>query len=439
MKKKILYTVLIICFALPSISAPRVSFTIENRRIEGSDYLFDIYAEPSSSGFEVGACNLVIEYNKEALDAGIYADSSLLFSDSRFIDSIYFFKQSEYAEKFVALDILTINGEERLSEKMKLATLRFGVIDNSVEDSLEFFTPYCTVYSDSDKLSAECIGTDANYCAMNPSTVALNEGDSNFELGLPVLHFPYNNSDEEFPVTFDWKALTGAVAYRLQVSRDNGFSMIDIDTLMTISDYDTQTGELYTDSRYYWRIIAYDKTGDSTISETREFNTGYYTQVIALNKGWNMISSNIIPNNTDIEQMFSAITELFLIKNGRGMIYLPEYGINQILNWDYSQGYLVYMNEAATLSFTGRHHSEVTHTVSLNQGWNMVSVLRDTEIEIEVLMQSLVSSGKLFLVKNGRGQIYLPGYAINSIGTVYPGEGYLIYMLESGNLVFPED
>jgi hypothetical protein len=43
----------------------------------------------------------------------------------------------------------------------------------------------------------------------------------------------------------------------------------------------------------------------------------------------------------------------------------------------------------------------------------------------------------LVIAKNNNGQTYIPGYGINDIGTMQPGQGYQVYLTAADTLVYP--
>jgi hypothetical protein len=173
-------------------------------------------------------------------------------------------------------------------------------------------------------------------------------------------------------------------------------------------------------------------------------NDGYPTlipgiiesQKISLAERWNMISSYLIPmDNSFTNNMTSISSNIFLAKNGRGKIHLPDYGITQIDSLKYDEGYLFYMKAADTLEIFG-YYMDGDVEINLSQGWNMISYLKKEEQSLTDAVATLGTD--VFLIKDGSGKIYLPDYGINQIGTLKPGEGYLIYMKASGTLIYPE-
>jgi photosystem II stability/assembly factor-like uncharacterized protein/membrane-bound inhibitor of C-type lysozyme len=161
------------------------------------------------------------------------------------------------------------------------------------------------------------------------------------------------------------------------------------------------------------------------------------TQTIVLNERWNMISFYVNPIEETIEEIFGD-KDVFLIKNGSGKIYLPDYGISQIDNFDFTEGYLVYMNSTDTLEIAGEYDITSNTPITLKKGWNMIHYPNDTAMPLTDALETVIDNGKLFLLKNGTGKIVLPGYGIYQITNMNPGEGYLIYMNEEeSNFTFP--
>ena len=73
--------------------------------------------------------------------------------------------------------------------------------------------------------------------------------------------------------TFEWRSVTYATLYHLQVSTANDFSAIVRDT--TSSDTSvTLSNHLDASARYYWHVSAIDTNGEGVFSSTRTFVTG---------------------------------------------------------------------------------------------------------------------------------------------------------------------
>ncbi len=158
-------------------------------------------------------------------------------------------------------------------------------------------------------------------------------------------------------------------------------------------------------------------------------------QSIDLNQGWNLISSNIIPNQADMEDVFAEMEDLVIVKNADGQIYNPAQSINEIGGWNIAHGYMVYVTAPATLQITGTAVEPTETEINLVTGWNLISYLRNSQMPVGTALASLNSS--LILVKNNIGQLYYPSYYLNTLGNMLPGQGYWLYMSAPAVLTYP--
>ncbi|NUM76189.1 T9SS type A sorting domain-containing protein [candidate division KSB1 bacterium] len=156
----------------------------------------------------------------------------------------------------------------------------------------------------------------------------------------------------------------------------------------------------------------------------------------ALAQGWNMISSYVEPNPANLETVLAeVIPQMVIMKNGRGQVFWPSLGINQIGSWNPREGYQIFMQSATPLTITGNQIVPEATPIALSQGWNLVSYLRNSEMNIDAALASLGS--KLVIAKNNAGQVYWPALGINQIGAMMLGQGYLLYLSETATLTYP--
>ena len=161
-------------------------------------------------------------------------------------------------------------------------------------------------------------------------------------------------------------------------------------------------------------------------------------QKIILNSGWNLISSYIEPENTSIPVVWDDVkNNVVIVKNNAGATYIPAFDIDDIQTWKIGEGYQVYASQADTLVVTGLQIVPENSPITLNAGWNIISYLRNSELDCETAFASLTDNGNLIIVKDNFGNTYIPAYDINSIGNLIPGQGYQIYVLNIDVLVYP--
>ncbi len=145
------------------------------------------------------------------------------------------------------------------------------------------------------------------------------------------------------------------------------------------------------------------------------------TQTIDLVKGWNFISTNIVPVDSKIETIFAGL-DVELIKNADDFWKKDQAsGLNGLHEIEAAEAYLVYMNAAGTLSISGSECVVFDIESSLKQGWNMVGC----PMQSESLLSTLFSHTKTELVKDFEG-FYEPNGTLNSITEFEPGKGYFV-------------
>jgi hypothetical protein len=162
------------------------------------------------------------------------------------------------------------------------------------------------------------------------------------------------------------------------------------------------------------------------------------TQEIVLNQGWNMVSSYIYPDTTQLENLLADnSSNIIIMKNSNGEVYIPSYNINYIGGWKTTDGYLIYMQNPDSFKITGTPAIPEESSIPLKSGWNIISYLRDAEMDCETAFAGLTDNNNLIIVKDNFGNVYIPAYGINTIGNLIPGQGYQIYITNTDELVYP--
>jgi len=231
-----------------------------------------------------------------------------------------------------------------------------------------------------------------------------------------------------------WELIWGNYTYYIEVATDSLFENI-ISYEYNQSGFNYQPGPLEYNTKYYWRMKLFE---EGIWSDVWSFTTEPENPVaidIPLNIGWNMISSNVIPTEPAIENVFEDMSNIVLVKNGAGQIYSPVFGINEIGDWNIGAGYYVYTNGSSILNISGAEVIPSQQGIELNAGWNLVSYLRNSPMNVQ---QSLLNiSSNLIIAKNNSGGFYHPGFGINTLGDMQPGQGYWLYMNAPAVLTYP--
>jgi hypothetical protein len=160
--------------------------------------------------------------------------------------------------------------------------------------------------------------------------------------------------------------------------------------------------------------------------------------LISLNRQWNWISSYLEPESLDLDDIFEdVIDDLLLVRDRAGNIYFPSMNINTIGEWDISQGYKIFMMNGADLVIKGEKLDPEDNTIYLNQQWNMISYIRDSEMDINTALESIIDD--ILIVRDVSGNIFMPELDINSIDDMIPTQAYDIYLNEDTELTYPEN
>ena len=149
-------------------------------------------------------------------------------------------------------------------------------------------------------------------------------------------------------------------------------------------------------------------------------------EIVLPGSSWSIISSYIIPQDTDIEVFLADIeTNMIIAKNSDGNFYFPSLGINSINDWNVLEGYKLFMSDDDILTIEGLKVNPASTPIPVEPGWNIVAYLRTTSMSVETAFADIVDD--IIIVKNSSGQFYFPSLGINNLGNMNPTEGYKVF------------
>lgn len=163
------------------------------------------------------------------------------------------------------------------------------------------------------------------------------------------------------------------------------------------------------------------------------------TQRLSLPKGWNMVSSYVIPTNDTLSNIVSALADTILfVKNFEGQTYWPQY-MNSLTNWNYRHAYTIKTSDTCTLGITGYQLNPDTTRIYLSgKGWRWIPYYRDNAISPALALSNIAN--KYILIKSIDGKTYWPGNMF-TLTNMEPGKGYMIYMKDTipatDTLIYP--
>ena len=88
-----------------------------------------------------------------------------------------------------------------------------------------------------------------------------------------------------------------------------------------------------------------------------------------------------------------------------------------------------------TLRIAGPAINVTMTPIPLAVGWNMIAYFPQTSDSVQFAMAGVTAG--ITLVKNNAGAVYMPGFGLNSIGRMLPGEGYKVLMAATAALTYP--
>jgi len=164
-------------------------------------------------------------------------------------------------------------------------------------------------------------------------------------------------------------------------------------------------------------------------------------QIYNLSAGYQFISSSIVPPDPDmIEVMTDVLNEnLDFVRNSQGQT-LRKIGpnwVNNIGNWIIEEGYLVKMFAEDSFTIEGDLVDPST-PIALFEGFQFVSYLPLVQIDALEAFESIIGDNLVF-IRNSQAQTLRkigPNW-INGIGNCIPKQGYLIKMINEGELIYP--
>ena len=209
----------------------------------------------------------------------------------------------------------------------------------------------------------------------------------------------------------------------------------DLDSPQRVGSYDTDGSALGLDVRSNLVYVADGDNGLCIIRNDLAEETGVQT-TIELTEGWSMVSSHVNPYERDVQALFNQLrrsSNLFIVKDGEGRFYMPEFDYNGIPFWNFREGYLVNMYEPDRLAVYGE--GAVWDTpISLTREWNMIAYFPEENVEAPVAFENIREI--LILAKDGEGRFYSPEFDFCNMLPLSRGYGYKVRVSRNVQLVW---
>jgi PKD repeat protein len=153
---------------------------------------------------------------------------------------------------------------------------------------------------------------------------------------------------------------------------------------------------------------------------------------LQLTEDWSAISSPVEPWYKQPEQVFGqAYEQIIFLENSTGILY-PDGNINTLGEWQ-NEGYLLKMNEAATIDVKGYPIEQTT--VQVFEGWNLIPVPVNCTVSLLSLIENHLQ--KVEMVKEVAGlKSCVPAQNISTLQNLKPGKSYMLFANENFTLEF---
>jgi len=165
------------------------------------------------------------------------------------------------------------------------------------------------------------------------------------------------------------------------------------------------------------------------------------TQTITLNEGFQFVSTNVEPNDPDMNVVLSEILNdnLEYVRNSDGSMFrkIGPNWVNGIGEWVTIEGYLFKMNGPEQLLIEGYRIDPHT-PINLFSGFQFVSYLPQNQMDALTAFGGILSDDLLYVRDSNGGMLRKIGPNwVNGIGVCSEGQGYLIKMSSDDVLIYP--
>lgn len=246
-----------------------------------------------------------------------------------------------------------------------------------------------------------------------------------------------------------------ATYINIPASQDDGFNngFTDNDTvILKIWDNKNQKemvakAVIYLDDLSSWQTNGKFVAGATSVVEIVSYQE--LTQSIALMKGYNIISTNVTPQNADVSIVTKSLTDagtLVKVQDEAGNSF-ENWGVfggwvNNLGSIAKTEGYKIKVANNCTLQVTGRP-IVLPLDIPLITGWNIISFPNSNIVNALSVIQPLIDQNKLVKVQDEAGNSIedwgIFGGWKNNIGNFLPGKAYKVKMNANATLTIQEN
>ncbi len=151
---------------------------------------------------------------------------------------------------------------------------------------------------------------------------------------------------------------------------------------------------------------------------------------------YELVSLPLRPEHCTAEDLFGGLAGLEIVYRNDGAVYWPGQGVDQIGELDLEEAYRLFMNAPNTLDLAGGLiGTEVSHCFYEDQ-WNWMGYPRNQEMELTSALAGIENVVEILM--DDQGRIWWPELGVNDLGSLRPGDGYMVYVSAEVCFVLPE-
>lgn len=160
------------------------------------------------------------------------------------------------------------------------------------------------------------------------------------------------------------------------------------------------------------------------------YSSAQSIHTISLSKGYQVISSNIIPEDDSIHHIFAGKpVEIVIGKNG---VYWQRGNMNSIHTWNSTQAYKVKANEPCTIQLYG-NIVQLPQTIHMKAGYNYLPALRNIKL---VDLVNGYEDNIIMIVDMLTLALWMPDMYTSPLENISVGKGYILLALSPFTLTF---
>lgn len=144
---------------------------------------------------------------------------------------------------------------------------------------------------------------------------------------------------------------------------------------------------------------------------------------LQIEPGWSGVSTFFIPVDRSLQSIFEQVGEDFNILLGDNGIYYPAGGLQTIFDWEYTNGYVVHVDQQVNIDIQGHYPDD--RSIQIKEGWNTIPVLSDHPVLTEEVFYGHLS--KIEIIRQIAGpHLFWPEKGINTLPYLMPGKAYFL-------------